>query len=661
MILLVIVLITATPFVFWFFRRRTKRRSDEERSERRPTTSNPIAEEIRTAVIGVRRSPDRPPLEQIEEELGEDARGEPERKQAAAFEAGGAAEPKNELVIPALEVAELHFHSEPNGTKHIGDDPARSNEQLPLANSDHVVPPISNQTSLEDEKPRADIGISDIGGQCSSEKPIDSAATATAPPGNNLQATQPLEDELPQTNAAAEKAQLPQHAEESVGEDTEKAPLRYQPPSQKPPRQATAQRVNQQAERAAPSEVTREIRVRLRFDRFGFCEISLLPERTPELDNEVEVKSGGITLHLVAQEDWYEDLQFENIGDRLRQGLELKGHLADHRRARWLLSGRDIYVLASHPRASYFVSTNRLVLGRSHVVLCMAESLQQVEGILSEAGCQGYTKLAETDGVPSGWIGLCGVAPSKAIPLDLGSDPFYSIKPAPDIEIELEGGICLRNSVWLAGYPPRIKLLGQSNDAVKTLIDGKQVEHTAEGYLVADGYDLPGQHSVYCEGLSCSRSYSIEEPPDSWQAWPAYHFVQADICGPLVQLTSEGTGRRVFSVPMTNPLLLGAEPGQIFRCSFRSVARWKGFVPFDVVWALPAQPLLCDKRVARILQFSNAPVALHKAAVKGEFAWSNAILDASRKGLPVENGSPESAVRWSDYKRAARSIWRAAR
>lgn len=474
-------------------------------------------------------------------------------------------------------------------------------------------------------------------------------------------AAQCPDEELTQTNAGAEQEQPPGRPEESVDGNTEKARQRYRPPPQRPPRQTTAKPVNQAPERAAPSEVALEIRVRLTFDRFGVCEIGFLPKRTSELENEVEAKSGGISLHLVAQEEWYEDLKFGNIGDRLRQGLELNGSLADHRHVRWLLTGRDIYVLASHQRASGFVSTTRLVLGRSHVVLCVAELLQQVEAILNEAGCQGYTKLGEAHGVPSGWVGLRGVAPANAVPLNPGSDPFYPIKPAPDIDIELEGGVCLRNSVWLSGFPPQIKLLGQVNGPVKVLIDGKEARHMAAGSFAVDGYDQSGQHTVYCEGLSCSRSYSIEEPPDSWQEWPAYHFGQADICGPLVRLAPEAASRRVFSVPTSNPLLLGAEPGQIFRCSSRSVACWKGFVPFDVVWALPAHPLICDKKTARILQFANAPPALPNTRMKPALGWSTAILDASRKGLRIENSSPDAAVLWREYKKAARNIWRTAR
>jgi hypothetical protein len=245
-----------------------------------------------------------------------------------------------------------------------------------------------------------------------------------------------------------------------------------------------------------------------------------------------------------------------------------------------------------------------------------------------------------------------------ALPLDSGIDPFYALKPAPDIDIELQGGVCLHHSVWLAGYPPQIKLFGQTNGAVKLVIDGKEAHQSPLGTFTVDGHDRPGRHSVYCEGLSCSRSYSIEEPPDSWQQWPAYHFDDADICGPLVYPRSEIAGRRSFTVPMSNPLLIGAEPGQIFRCSPRGVSSWKGFVPFDVVWALPSQPLICDKRTARIIQFGDIRPAASDARMKRDKGWSNAILDASRKGLRIDNSSANAAASWREYKKVAKSIRR---
>lgn len=444
----------------------------------------------------------------------------------------------------------------------------------------------------------------------------------------------------------------------SIGGAEEGLP-RYKPPVQKPPRPAPTRSVDRTTARASSPELTLEIRVRLTLDRFYFCKVTFLPGRVEELNDDVVVKLGTSSLKLVVQEDWYQDLSFSETGRYLRDGFELKGVLSDQRRARWLLKGRDVYVLAFHPRATGFVSASRLLLRRSHVVLCVSNLVGEVETVLKEAGCQGYSKLDETQGLPDGWAGFRGVSPTSAIAVETGiSDPFYAIKPASDIEIEFEAGVRLRNSVWLAGYPPKIKLFGQPGAGIKALIDGKEALPAEDGSLVVDGYGLPGSHSVYCGGVS--RSYSVEEPPDSWEAWPAYQFGEAKICGALVQLPPEEAGRPAFTVPMSNPLLIGAEPGQVFRCSARSVALWRGFVPFDVVWALPAQPLTCNKKFARILQFADKPLMPLRAGIR-PLVWCSAILDASRKGLRIEGGSAQSAERWTEYKKTARSIWRSRR
>ncbi len=664
----IIFLIAASlGFLFWLFRRRARSRADEKRSRQQPGA--PGVAEVRAAALDAERSSERPPND------------EPLEKRAEKF-AGKTKAPEKKVQIEASPADEFLrsqgngslLSSDATGTRTAAGGGAPSREEFIRAKPAPVIslPASSIEILPKHEQQVEEASVTGFKGEYSAEGPIAPAVTAPLTVGDQVQsgttlrqtavaeAVQSVSEGLTTAGAVAEQGQLSQEMP-PVEPDSAKGPQRYRPPPQKLPRQTGARLVNQQPKKAALSEVSLGIRVRLTFDRFGVCELGLLPERTSELDNEVAVKFGGMSLLLVAQEDWYEDLHLRNIGGHLREGVELKAVLGDQREARWLLTGRDLYVLASHPRASGFVSTNRLALGRSHVVLCGAGLLQHVEAILNEAGCEGYTKLAESDGVPSGWVGLRGVSPTKEVALDLGSDPFYAIKPAPDIEINLEGGVCLRGSVWLCGYPPRIKLFGESIRAVKVLIDGKEAQRTTDGLLIVDGYDVCGQHSVYCEGLSCSRSYSIEEAPDSWQTWPAYHFGQTDICGPLVQLAPEASGGRAVIVPMSNPVLLGAEPGEVFNCSRRSVAHWKGFVPFDVVWALPAQPLRCDKKTARILQFADAPVAPTKTRTKPVLEWSTAILDASRKGLRVENGLPGAGARWRDYKKVARNIWRATR
>jgi hypothetical protein len=251
--------------------------------------------------------------------------------------------------------------------------------------------------------------------------------------------------------------------------------------------------------------------------------------------------------------------------------------------------------------------------------------------------------------------------PTNALALDPGADRFYALKPAPDIDIALEGGVCIRNSAWLAGYPPRIKLYGEQSGVGSVLIDGRAASRSQDGSLIADGYDQAGEHSVYCEGLSRSRTYSIEVPPDSWDQWTAYRFGDAGICGPLVHLNTEAAALKPITVPMSNPLLVGAEPGEIFHCSSRNVGRWKGFVPFKVVWALPAQPLTSNKKIARIIQFSDTPIMPSPRPSMKAANWCNAILDASRKGLLIESEFADSASRWREYRIAARRLRRARR
>ncbi len=663
-----LAILVVASFAYWLFRRQAHGRADRQRAERSPSADSVISNKSRTTMFQLEAVPDRPLLSHQEVGTGEDLTEETEANPVGGVESGA---------VPQM-TPERDNSTYPEVEPQVADDDI--GEPVPIEvtePADQLLPAeLGQSTSIpqsksfqEEGRAAAVLELPDLNESVLAEEATADVIGRTALSDQEQQAERPMpgcaettltfhKEEALQINGGSGEVGPSVPAEEPFDGEAQKSPSRYRSPVQRPPRQVTTRPVERQTARPAPSEVVLEIRVRLTLDRFGFCAITFLPGRTAELDDEVAVELGATSLGLMAQEDWYQDLSFSDSSRYLRDGFELKGVLSDQRRARWLLKGRDIYVLAAHPRASGFVSATRLVLGRSDIVLCAAELVEEVEAVLKEAGCEGYSSLDETLGLPSGWVGFRGVSPVRAITLDLGtSDPLYAIKPAADIQIEFEAGVCLRNSVWLAGYPPQIKLYGRTNPGMKVLVDGKEAQFTAEGCLVVDGYDLPGQHSVYCEGLSRSRSYSIEEPPDSWEAWPAYQFGQAGICGASVQLPPEEAGRQAFTVPMSNPLLIGAEPGQIFRCSSRSVAVWKGFVPFDVVWALPAQPLICNKKTARILQFADKPLVPCRAGTR-PFAWCSAILDASRKGLRIDGGSAESAVRWGEYKKTARSIWR---
>jgi hypothetical protein len=664
-----LAILVVASFAYWLFRRRAHDRADRQSAERSPSADSVISDKSRTTMFQLGAVPDRSLLSQQEAGTGEDLTEETEANPVGGVESDAVPQMTPKQDNPTYPEVEPPVADDDIG-EPVPIEVSEPADQLLPAELGLSTSIPQSKSFQEEGRTAAVLELPDLNESGLAEEATANVISRTALSDQERQAERPMpecaettltfrQEEALQINGGSGEVGYSVPAEEPFDGETQKTPSRYRSPVQRPPRQVTTRPVERQTARPAPSEVVLEIRVRLTLDRFGFCAITFLPGRTAELDDEVAVKLGAIPLGLMAQEGWYQDLSFSDSSRCLRDGFELKGVLSDQRPARWLLKGRDIYVLAAHPRASGFVSATRLVLGRSDIVLCGAELAEEVEAVLKEAGCEGYSRLDETLGLPPGWVGFRGVSPVRAIALDVStSDPLYAIKPAADIEIEFDAGVWLRNSAWLAGYPPQIKLFGQTDAGMKVLIDGKEAQFTADGSLVVDGYDLPGPHSVYCEGLS--RSYSIEEPPDSWEAWPAYRFGETVICGASVQLPPEQSGRQAFTVPMSNPLLIGAEPGQVYRCSSRSVAVWRGFVPFDVVWALPAQPLICDKKTARILQFSDKPLMPRRGKTR-PLVWCSAILDASRKGLRIEGGSAESAVRWAEYKKTARSIWRSRR
>jgi hypothetical protein len=643
---------------YWLYRQRTKPRASRQALKPPPTAN---------VLIAIEQSKIESPHLEV---LQSDAHGDAE---ATRRRASDEAENVIELQRSPLEKEE------------IGSDisNALNGVEAPASDQLHLVEPafqteltfaISGESPFTDKQVGTETSQPDSHTVHSAESTANSSMTATVEITNNPR-TVPTEagsGEPELTTASSihvfeEPNREPM--EESGAQQFLKSPeneagrpaQRYRPPTQKSPRTASTRTRSEEPNGKRSSESALDIFVHLTFDRSSFCTIGFLPKLAPELGEEVDAMSGKEAWRLLAQEDWYQDIQPEDMGDRLRYGIELRAMSADQRPVRWQLKGRDFCVLAGHPRASGYLSTPRLLLGRTDVVLCINEMASEVESVLAAAGCEGYTKIGESLGVPAGWVGFRGVLPTKALSLDSEVDQLYALKPAPDIEIDFEGGIRLRNSIWLAGYPPQIKLYGQTNSAGRILIDGKEAERSADGSLIADGYDQVGDHSVYCEGQSRSRTYSVEAPPDSWDRWTSYRLERDSVCGPLVQLESKGVVSKPITIPMSNPVLVGSEPGQIFQCSARSVGRWRGFVPFDVVWALPAQPFTSDKRTARIIQFADKPIAPVNLETKRTVSWCNAILDASRKGLRIESDYSDSSVRWREYRNAARKLQRARR
>ena len=422
-----------------------------------------------------------------------------------------------------------------------------------------------------------------------------------------------------------------------------------------------------------------DIEVRILFQRDG-CAVSLLAKRLQGLPDKITVFSESGEQDLVAlQDEWYQDVVPGNLSDLLHTGFVWTEKQTNQE---WALSaGREVFVLAPGTTHRGFVSCPRLTLGRDHVVLCAATRLSAVKDVLDEAGCSGSDELGEDDGVPTGWKVLRKVRPKRPVIPNNDTDILNVLRPRPEIEIALEGGIRLTSNSWLLGYPPAIRVYGDPEHTETILIDNQEaVGSDQDGYTVP-GWDKEGNHQIWCSATQ--KSYSLISCDTSWSFWPAYSFslrgIQGEICefafcGPLVYPSTKDTRqdqRRTILVPSSNPVLLGARPGEVCFAHLRRDVRnvqCLGLPPFDPVWALPSHPLRCDKRNNRILllgKIKAVPCTAGNRWLTDDSCdlemWYRIILDISRKGLIIEPMSPAADRLWCSYKRLARHLWKKSR
>lgn len=468
-----------------------------------------------------------------------------------------------------------------------------------------------------------------------------------------------------------------------------KAPRQYRPMGRAPvrpkphdPVQVTTSRVER--DRAAPIEL------RLTFEHGGFCQVSLLPRRLGGMPEELEVSGSGNPLCLMAlDEDWYQDVNLPDLGGLLRAGIEWAGSLPEGGQARSSLSGRELYVLASHSSLHGFVSKPRLILGEEHIVLCIEDRLREVQAAIAMTGSSEPVLLNSENGIPAGWIGLRKVVPRSPVAESLEGDILNALRPRPEVEIALEGGIRIDRQTWLSGFPPAIRLRGDTSITSTLTIDGIAASVGSGGSYSVPGWDSPGEHSIWC--TSGTRTYTIRSGAEDWQPWEAYTWSLGEpcagdmqsrpaVCGVLVHSPRVArTGSRPIVVPASNPVLIGAAPGEIETCRSRQDLRAGlciGFPWFDPVWALPADSLQADKRTTsvrlvgtvqsavRTEEKSSARLTGQRPRVRSSKAvhsWYTAILTAGSKGLRTEPSTNDVKDLWTTYKRYAKTLRRSNR
>lgn len=466
---------------------------------------------------------------------------------------------------------------------------------------------------------------------------------------------------------------LPEISErQKVGEKVERdrtrrlrRPSRYRPPSQEP-LAAPQPWAKHRPARRAPQK-TLALIVRLLFDRSGYFRVGLLPQREADLPEEIVLGQGENRFMVTSVHDaWYEDVFPENLTELLGVGIAWEGCAESEVLGYWKLSGRDIYVLATHSDLRGFAQVTRLNIGREHVILCRNLLLPEVEPILQRAGCTGFTKLDDSYGATAGWTVIRGVVPTNVVRVENDPEILSILQPEPELEIDFQGGIYLHQSTWLSGFPPQICVSGDMGTEIEVFIDGGKALAGDDGSFRNQGYDTAGEHRVSIPLANMSRTYKISENDEGWTPWDAYSLAHIHLCGPLVLALDTSDTPRAVVVPSCNSvIILGAKPGDIACCPHIRGPKQVGCVTFHPVWALPRDAFGCNKRTTRILLLDARRLAqaqhyqfTGKEAAR-VLAWSAAILNASRKGLSLDSSDAHAAVLWREYKAHARSLWKA--
>jgi hypothetical protein len=419
------------------------------------------------------------------------------------------------------------------------------------------------------------------------------------------------------------------------------------------------------------------ILVHLGIVRQDMCRISLLPERQSDMPECMDIIGTGKPPPLrKLQDDFYEGVILPDMDDALANGVLWEPRDDSCHNVSWSLSGRQVHVLELSTDVGWYVSTPRLIVNEKHAVICTKAILDQVKSVLAQAGADNYQLFDSESGTPENWVALVGVCPASGIQLTVQSDILNALRPDADATVLLRGGIRLGRSSWLIGSPPRIVLGGLSSANV--FIDGKAAIKRMDGSYGTQSYADEGLHIVTLDPSNKTVSYEIVNPDHRWELFAspsANEEYDADnitgqsvsSCGPTVVSGRQGGNLyKTQFVPVPGDYLaLGLKAGQVAT----TVSNMEGHMPcslcpsvFRPVWVLPANPYKKDRAttfVTLVGDISSKPYLNLRAAPnmheRAQISkWANAILDCSRKRLPVHPDNPEVAALWDAYRNTAR-------
>ena len=470
-------------------------------------------------------------------------------------------------------------------------------------------------------------------------------------------------------------------AELDIREQTEPSLTGSEPPAKArrfvEPKPSPTTKVSTRSQRDPDSkprtDATLPIRLQLVFGRgWTVKTLALVAHRRDGMPNTIDVASTHGRLKLSEwNADSYEPVSIMSVPDALSDGVVWQSRNGAQQ-WRWELSRRELYVLAAGDEFGLrgFVTRRkdqRLWLNTQHLVLAREALREQILVALGEAGCAAPEISDSTSpAVPTGWILLRNVVPTRAVPMVDERDILNVLRPAHEHEPQFLGGIRLERNVWLVGFPPRIRFTGELGNDFQVLIDDKPAWLASDGAFEAPDWDAEGEHRLWFGGRA--EPYALRTMKEDWQSWHAHDLgAGAAICGASTNQI-DGARWRQVRIPAANPLLVGARPGEIFCCQSRYDVRSPtilALVPFAPVWALPVDPIHADKRSVRLVPLDSlepvAPVEHSKRMRRMNDSmrrWVAVVNDAGRKQLEFSTESDEAKALWRRYRVMAKHLWK---
>jgi len=469
-------------------------------------------------------------------------------------------------------------------------------------------------------------------------------------------------------------------AEAATGGGTEAPPVVVEPlrkarsfsePKPSPTRKI-ATHVEQTSDPTPRTNASLPIRLQLVFGGGGIVKkLALIPHRCEGMPSSLEVTTiaGDRLQFSELTSDSYEPVSVSEVPNTLSEGVVLQAR-GDMQEWRWELSRREIYVLAAGDAfgLSGFVTRRkdqRLWLNTRHVVLAKESLCDQVIDALNEAGCAPLEVCDSTTlGVPTGWILIRNVTPTRAVPMCDEHNILNVLCPGHETEPQFIGGIRLERSAWLVGFPPRIRFAGELGTGFQVLIDDQPATLTSDGAFESPGWDNKGEHRLWFGDRA--QTYVLRTMKEEWDAWPAHDCgVGTAICGASTYRIDNARWRQCC-IPATNPLLIGARPGEIFHCRVPNDAETEWVltsVPFTPVWALPSGriPKKSCPAVIQLIEFieplNQIEQSLHKLKVTSALRkWVFVVRNARRNRFVLAIKGEEAYALWRRYGDMAKKL-----